>query len=227
MDDDRKTPARSLRGRGVHSAKRTPSSRFIAARGALDIDMAAMASRSSNSDESKTDDQFENQMNQVLLGPEAGNPKAKILSFSQKPPKPDRAVGAGDSVRAIFSKNRAPLDLPKKFRHVAATPERVLDAPGLVDDFYLNVLDWSLKGQLAIGLAQSVYLWNASDGSIALLADDTDVDNSVTSVSFMGSGSHLGIGRLDGSLELWDVERQQKVLFIPYVYLHLLIDART
>ena len=31
-------------------------------------------------------------------------------------------------------------------------PERVLDAPKMVDDFYLNLLDWSNENVIAIGL---------------------------------------------------------------------------
>lgn len=31
--------------------------------------------------------------------------------------------------------------------------EKILDAPDIKDDYYLNLLDWSSKGTLAIGLA--------------------------------------------------------------------------
>jgi hypothetical protein len=30
----------------------------------------------------------------------------------------------------------------KPHRHIPALPERVLDAPELLDDYYLNLLDW-------------------------------------------------------------------------------------
>jgi cell division cycle protein 20 (cofactor of APC complex) len=32
------------------------------------------------------------------------------------------------------------------------TPERILDAPNLIDDYYLNLLDWSNTNILAISL---------------------------------------------------------------------------
>lgn len=38
-------------------------------------------------------------------------------------------------------------------------PEKILDAPELKDDYYLNLLDWGAKGQLAIGLEEKVYLY--------------------------------------------------------------------
>ena len=39
-------------------------------------------------------------------------------------------------------------------------PEKVLDAPDIKDDYYLNLLDWSSRGILAIGLTEKVYLYS-------------------------------------------------------------------
>ena len=39
--------------------------------------------------------------------------------------------------------------------------EKILDAPDIKNDFYLNLLDWSSKGVLAIGLAERVYLYSS------------------------------------------------------------------
>ena len=38
-------------------------------------------------------------------------------------------------------------------RVIQPHPEKILDAPELKDDYYLNLLDWGSKGILAIGLA--------------------------------------------------------------------------
>jgi len=40
-------------------------------------------------------------------------------------------------------------------------PFKVLDAPELQDDFYLNLVDWSALNVLAVGLSKSVYIWSA------------------------------------------------------------------
>ena len=42
----------------------------------------------------------------------------------------------------------------------------LLDAPDLLDDYYLNIMDWGDSNFLAIGLTQTVYLWNAATGDI-------------------------------------------------------------
>lgn len=43
------------------------------------------------------------------------------------------------------------------------SPEKVLDAPEIRDDYYLNLLDWSSKGILSIGLGERVYLYSPTN----------------------------------------------------------------
>ena len=56
-----------------------------------------------------------------------------------------------------------------RFCLLLQTSERTLDAPDLVDDFYLNLLDWGNSNVLAIALGRTVYLWDASNGSTSEL----------------------------------------------------------
>ena len=49
----------------------------------------------------------------------------------------------------------------QRVRKVNKVPCKVLDAPALQDDFYLNLIDWSSNNQLAVGLGHCIYLWNA------------------------------------------------------------------
>ena len=44
-----------------------------------------------------------------------------------------------------------------------------MDAPDLLDDFYLHQLDWSCNNHLAVSLFDALYIWNAADGSIVEL----------------------------------------------------------
>ena len=44
--------------------------------------------------------------------------------------------------------------------------DRVLDAPNMVDDFYLNLLDWSDSNVLGIALGQNAYLMDVSSKQI-------------------------------------------------------------
>ena len=62
----------------------------------------------------------------------------------------------------------APRRTPRK---IARSPFKVLDAPALQDDFYLNLVDWSSHNVLAVGLGSCVYLWSAFTSRVTKLCD--------------------------------------------------------
>lgn len=77
------------------------------------------------------------------------------------------------------------LSSPKTFvRKISRVPYKILDAPGIQDDFYLHLVDWSSKNILAVGLENSVYLWNASTSRVTKLCDVAS-KQIVTSVSWV------------------------------------------
>jgi cell division cycle 20-like protein 1 (cofactor of APC complex) len=45
-------------------------------------------------------------------------------------------------------------------------PYKVLDAPSLQDDFYLNLVDWSSNNVLGVALGSSIYLWSACTSKV-------------------------------------------------------------
>ena len=49
---------------------------------------------------------------------------------------------------------------------LAQAPERILDAPDIITDYYLNLVDWSNNNYLAVALGAHIYLWNAASGEI-------------------------------------------------------------
>ncbi|XP_014241226.1 fizzy-related protein homolog [Cimex lectularius] len=88
---------------------------------------------------------------------------------------------------------------------IATVPFKVLDAPNLQDDFYLNLIDWSSQNILSVGLGNSVYFWSAVSSQITGLCELSEHGNSVTSVSWNPFGTHLAIGTNHGSVLIWDV----------------------
>lgn len=103
----------------------------------------------------------------------------------------------GDSQKLLLSPT-------KKNRFISKVPFRVLDAPDLIDDFYLNLLDWGSQDILGVGLGSSVYLWNAASGSVDKLCDLGTAD-SITSLSWIGAGTHIAVGTNSGAVQIWDV----------------------
>ena len=59
----------------------------------------------------------------------------------------------------------------KQQRKIPKVPFKVLDAPALADDFYLNLVDWSAGNVLAVGLGSCVYLWSATTSKVTKLHD--------------------------------------------------------
>lgn len=68
-------------------------------------------------------------------------------------------------------------------RAVSKVPYKVLDAPELADDFYLNLVDWGSSDVLGVGLGSCVYMWNSKSGRVTKLCDLQD--DIVTSVNWI------------------------------------------
>lgn len=58
----------------------------------------------------------------------------------------------------------------KPTRKISKIPFKVLDAPELQDDFYLNLVDWSSLNVLSVGLGTCVYLWSACTSQVGTQA---------------------------------------------------------
>lgn len=110
----------------------------------------------------------------------------------------------------IMGKSLSPVAAAARAKKIPTGPDRVLDAPALVDDFYLNLLAWSLTNLLAIGLEDAVYVWNASTGSVGLLCELPN-RSIATSLRWSDDGSYISIGKDDGHIEIWDIETNTKL----------------
>ncbi|KAJ9179744.1 hypothetical protein P3X46_008078 [Hevea brasiliensis] len=135
--------------------------------------------------------------------------RTRILAFKNKPPAPVELI---PQEHTSLSHLQAKPTKPR--RHIPQTSERTLDAPDLVDDFYLNLLDWGSSNVLAIALGNTVYLWDASDGSTSELVTIDDEIGPVTSVNWAPDGRHIAIGLNNSEVQLWDsaANRQLRTL---------------
>ncbi|KAF8460032.1 WD40-repeat-containing domain protein [Kalaharituber pfeilii] len=95
--------------------------------------------------------------------------------------------------QTVLSKNTVPT-----------TPFRVLDAPGLRDDYYCSLLAYSpVAHSLAVGLHSDVYTWTETTGATPFKQWSS---SHVTCLAFSCTPSRrniLAIGRIDGNLCLW------------------------
>lgn len=73
------------------------------------------------------------------------------------------------SLSPVSAKSQKLLRSPRKAtRKISRIPFKVLDAPELQDDFYLNLVDWSAQNVLAVGLGSCVYLWSACTSQVSI-----------------------------------------------------------
>lgn len=115
------------------------------------------------------------------------------------------------SVSPLNYSSQAILQTPKKQpRHISKVPYKVLDAPELADDFYLNLVDWGSANILGVGLGSCVYMWNSTSGKVTQLCKLPDNDL-VTSVAWIQRGSHLAVGTHKGFVQIYDAEKGRRL----------------
>jgi len=132
---------------------------------------------------------------------------SRVLSFQAKPPGPPDSHS--NNLKILYSSSKSQLSSKKVARHIPQAPERILDAPDIINDYYLNLVDWSSNNHLAVALGAHVYLWNAASGDIHQLCELEAEDDYVSSVKWVEEGTYLALGTSSGSVQLWDVEQSR------------------
>mmetsp|Transcript_38039 Transcript_38039/g.48502 ORF Transcript_38039/g.48502 Transcript_38039/m.48502 type:complete len:551 (+) Transcript_38039:37-1689(+) len=143
--------------------------------------------------------------------------KVSRQEFSQdvkSPLSPPSSIIGAPGLR-LHSPMAAAAATRKPKRKIPKVPFKVLDAPALADDFYLNLVDWSGANVLAVGLGSAVYLWSACTSRVTKLCDLASANgangaapleggNAVTSVAWTRRGHHLAVGTNSGDVQVWD-----------------------
>ncbi len=141
-------------------------------------------------------------------------PKRNLMRFVSDPRSPPK--GAPDmaspfSLSPLSEQSKALLVSPMKTpRKIGKAPYKVLEAPAIQDDFYLNLIDWGSQNVLAVGLGSSVYLWNAQTAQVNRLTELSDQDT-ISSLSWPERGPLLAVGSNSGTLAVWDAQVGKEV----------------
>ena len=122
--------------------------------------------------------------------PKSLRPHKRILKFNKK--HRQKTFGSGNQFKKSYlqeqrktlvnygcdydagvenSENGGGSDAFKPARKVSKMPFKVLDAPQLQDDFYLNLVDWSSSNLLAVGLSRAVYIYSAATQQVSHLCE--------------------------------------------------------
>ncbi|XP_060712358.1 cell division cycle protein 20 homolog [Hemiscyllium ocellatum] len=99
-------------------------------------------------------------------------------------------------------------DHTKRKRCTSFLPMKILDAPGLKDDYYLNLVDWNAANLVAIALSDTAYLWHPELG----VHEAINVESGyISSVAWIEDRNNLAIGTSAANVQLWDIETKKKL----------------
>jgi len=195
-----KTPGKKL-------GHQTPKEdRFIAPRGSNNFDASGfhILNNHDDSKDSPLTRKYKEGMKQNL-----NITSEKILNMRTKAPV-NQANALNAHSKVLFSQSTGMVNPQAASRCIPQTEWRVLDAPGVNNDFYINLLDWSPRNILCVALGDAAYLWDASSGEISELCSLGETQ--ITSVQWSPvSPQFLAIGTADNTVQLWNVEKQALV----------------
>lgn len=215
-----KTPSKTPRktpGKSTRSLKKTPRTtpggngsqgdRFIPNRQSMHFDFANYLLTQDSQQQQENNGSIANAEYKALVDEQLNTDLSsfRIMSYAKKaPPAPEGHAGN----RILYSSSKAPLS-SKNTRFIPKAPERILDAPDIHDDFYLNLVDWSLNNEVAVSLSSQVYLWDASTGGVRQLVELEDSE--ACAVAWSHDGSYLALGTSENEVHLWDVAKNKRL----------------
>eukprot|EP00826_Nyctotherus_ovalis_P059858 TRINITY_DN8361_c0_g3_i1.p1 TRINITY_DN8361_c0_g3~~TRINITY_DN8361_c0_g3_i1.p1 ORF type:complete len:467 (+),score=119.03 TRINITY_DN8361_c0_g3_i1:75-1475(+) len=145
------------------------------------------------------DDWYKDELDPKLLFCESVAIQGRVAAdrFSLSP------AGGVDTSQVLY-----PADMQ---RNIPKIPYKVLDAPELQDDFYLDVIHWSKDDVLAVGLGRFLYLWVASNSKVIKL-HEFEHNDSVSAVAWSPEQRHLAVGSNKGFVHIWDYPAGKELL---------------
>uniref|UniRef100_A0A2K5S3A1 Cell division cycle protein 20 homolog n=1 Tax=Cebus imitator TaxID=2715852 RepID=A0A2K5S3A1_CEBIM len=186
------------------------SDRHIPQRSAAQMEVASfLLSKENQPENSQTPTKKEHQKAWALNLNHFDVEETKILRLSGKPQ--NAPEGYQNRLKVLYSQKATPGSSRKTCRYIPSLPGRILDAPEIRNDYYLNLVDWSSGNVLAVALDNSVYLWSASSGDILQLLQMEQPGEYVSSVAWIKEGNYLAVGTSSAEVQLWDVQQQKRL----------------
>lgn len=96
-------------------------------------------------------------------------------------------------------------------RNISSVPYKILDAPGLQDDFYLNILDWTKKNQVVVALSNNIYTWCPINSKANRMFTSSS-EESIASLKSDSSGNMLAVGGSNGKIRIFDLEKEKEII---------------
>jgi len=219
------SPGRLATGKSTSKSPCRDACRHIPPRDQLNFDLASHRNNleGTNKSESKQcnpgDENIQNYQKTVeKVNNPASEQKNRIINYNAEVP---RSGLNAKKKNALFSTSSAQRTFrrAKATRHIPMNCDRVLDAPGMRSDYYINPLDWSIQENiLAVALGATIYLWNAETGdaeelNVTQICDEEE-NQYISALKFIkagASGTTLAIGISTSDIYLFDIGSGKKL----------------
>lgn len=128
--------------------------------------------------------------------------RSSIFSFRSEKNNKKEPFGFSMLNKQRFNNNNELTNCNK--RKINVKPYKTIEVDNLIDDFYLNLLDWSSRNDIAIGLGSSVLLWCMNKTKRVDLVTYNEDDKYVSGLIWSPDGNQLAIGTSNGFMDLYD-----------------------
>ncbi|CAG2104195.1 unnamed protein product [Medioppia subpectinata] len=214
---NRSTPGCALKTTNSTNKAKTPKTpcngadRFIPNRSAMNADISHYLIMNCKENENQTiDGNNQSTANQTAISENLVGDLSNFRIMCYQNKAPIAAEGQANSLKVLYSSSKCGSSSKKTSRYIPTQPERILDAPDIKNDYYLQLIDWNASNILAVALMREIYLWNANTGDITNLLT-LDEELYVSSVAWIEDGNHLAVGTSDGDIQLWDTDHMKRL----------------
>ncbi|KAF5732262.1 cell division cycle 20.5 cofactor of APC complex-like isoform X1 [Tripterygium wilfordii] len=184
-----------------------PGDRFIPNRSLMDLDQARtlLTIRGKEGYNPNFTESYRQKLQDNLALDSEGKP-FRMLVFRGSPKSTRKSIRLIDEMRKSEEEGFNTFIKQSQARCLPKRESRILDAPKLRNDFYLNVVDWGKNNVLAVALGSELFLWNSESSSVHKLLQAGNRNDYPTSVAWSVDARILAVGYMQSKLELWDVE---------------------
>ncbi|KAE8056872.1 hypothetical protein FH972_013608 [Carpinus fangiana] len=189
-----------------------PGDRFIPNRSLMDLDQAhsLLTSRIKKAcNPTNFNEVYRQKVEEKLSLDSEGRP-FRMLVFRGSPKSSRKSIRLIDEMRREELEALDNSNKQCQVRHFPKKEARILDAPNIVNDFYMNIMDWGRNNVLAVALGSELYLWKSDNGNVQRLLQ-VRANDYPSSVAWSEDAKTLAVGYLHSNLQLWDAETSKLV----------------
>lgn len=105
--------------------------------------------------------------------------------------------------------NRRTTPSKKIIRYISTAPAKILDAPDLLNDYYLNLLHWGSNNVLSIALGNNLFCWHPEGGQTENVLSFDNSNDYISSVQWSRDSRLLAVGTSFNTCQLLDATTNQ------------------